>query len=364
MTLSIDEIQKKIEEVERRLQEAEVINEMLANHLQELSFLYEVSRKFSQAGSSREIFKELSKILKNKFQITEYILFRFNEKTRLLEILNTRGFTRIGTKDLFYNINEGLVGRCFAQNKAIYVPHAEKLQKFSYLFAHGKSSGSLYYIPLREENKDPIGVLKFKKTRRDAFENAERKLLFSLSDPLARALLKAEERDQAAKSSLLDERTGFYNKRYFPLAMEREFKRAQRYRHPISLIYIEIKNKATLKKIVKQSDLSQILKNLAKNLAKNIRRSDIAIQYGKESFFFLLPETGFESALQTARKLHQVIYQTLISSSNGESIPTDIIQIGLSSYPHDSIEPDQLVELAKHPRKEFSREVLSGKNSD
>ncbi len=118
-----------------------------------------------------------------------------------------------------------------------------------------------------------------------------------------------------SRLTIIDGVTGSYNRRYFDLVIEEEWKRSMREHSPISLVMIDIDFfKAYNDKYGHQmGDIC--LYSIAKILGGQLKRaSDFIARYGGEEFVIVLPNTNADHARVIAERLRQSVEEARISA--------------------------------------------------
>ncbi|MDP2795403.1 MAG: diguanylate cyclase [Sulfurisoma sp.] len=133
--------------------------------------------------------------------------------------------------------------------------------------------------------------------------DAVRLSVFALVIVLVDRLRRAHDREFAlARVDLL---TQLPNRRAFHEHAAAEIVRAQRYRHPLSVISLDLDNFKTVNDLDGHDAGDRVLRTVAGTLQKNTRATDVAARLGGDEFVMLLPETGREAAGAIAAKLQQ-----------------------------------------------------------
>lgn len=97
------------------------------------------------------------------------------------------------------------------------------------------------------------------------------------------------------------------NRRYFHEFAEMELHRSIRYKHPLSVIYLDIDNFKTVNDTLGHSAGNTLLCLVAGTFLDNIRSTDMVARLGCDEFALLLPESGPESAINAIHKaLHSL----------------------------------------------------------
>ena len=108
--------------------------------------------------------------------------------------------------------------------------------------------------------------------------------------------------------SFQDGLTGIANRRMFDLTLDKEWKRAQRDRSPLSLIMFDIDSFKQHNDYYGHQQGDECLKQVAKALCGVTKRAiDLTGRYGGEEFVLLLPETNEIQAVQVAEKCFSTV---------------------------------------------------------
>ncbi len=100
-----------------------------------------------------------------------------------------------------------------------------------------------------------------------------------------------------------DPLTSVANRRAFFELANMELNKARRYRHPFSVVYIDIDNFKKVNDNLGHNVGDRLLCSVAKMIKQNIRVIDILARLGGDEFAILLSETGAETAGLVASKL-------------------------------------------------------------
>lgn len=117
-----------------------------------------------------------------------------------------------------------------------------------------------------------------------------------------------------SRSSITDELTGLYNRRYFTARLDEEVRRAKRYGHPLSLLICDIDRFKRYNDAFGRANGDFVLNRIAGIIKESMRESDIPFRYGGDEFAIILPETGMES-----RQVAERIVSTVNSAFSGQS---------------------------------------------
>jgi diguanylate cyclase (GGDEF)-like protein len=359
MSRSLSEIEKKFIELEQRFSEIENLNNILARQAKEYYLLYDSIRKLSSCTTLKTLYKALDKILNKNFQIDEYAFIRKNKKAEMLSVQHSMGLSKRPLREIFYKPKEGLVGKVYIEKRAVYIPDTTIVKTYSYYFEKKSLTGSLYYLPILDQQQNCLGVLKLRKIIKEGFSDIERTVLPNLQIEIGAALLNVEKLELLNSKSYMDELTHLYNRRYYNEHFPIEFKRAQRYQHELSLMFIDIDDFKEINDTYGHFVGDIVLQKISDSIKNLTRSSDICIRYGGDEFLIVLPETSRQAASEVAAKLRSNVAAIDINLNGNTDLVELRLSMGISSYPQDTIEPNVLVELAD---KALYRAKSSGKD--
>jgi two-component system, cell cycle response regulator len=110
------------------------------------------------------------------------------------------------------------------------------------------------------------------------------------------------------KLSTTDDLTRVASRRFFTKHFPREVERAGRYGRALSLILCDIDHFKNVNDTLGHAGGDEVLRQFAKRLQEVLRRGiDWVARIGGEEFAIVLPETGYEPALDVARKLRVAV---------------------------------------------------------
>ena len=169
-----------------------------------------------------------------------------------------------------------------------------------------QKKGTEITIPLMMAS-EKIGILKLSRLTGDVFDEYESRILSMVSNPVTLAIRNAETYQQMRDLAVKDELTAILNRRAFGTILEREFKRAERYTIPLSLILVDIDYFKEINDCYGHLAGDSVLFQLAAVLRKSIRDIDILFRYAGDEFVILLPGTGHEEVMVAARRIREMV---------------------------------------------------------
>jgi diguanylate cyclase (GGDEF)-like protein len=177
-----------------------------------------------------------------------------------------------------------------------------------------------------------------------------------------RLLQAAAERDSFERLSQLDGMTEVHNRRGFDQFLAAEISRCRRYARPASLLMIDLDDLKAINDSHGHQAGDTVLREVASTLKRSVRDSDIVARYGGDEFAVILVETTKADAIATANRLRGLMAMPghLNSGLNVDSKQATTVSIGVSNYPTDAGDIDELVTEAD--RALYAAKASGGNN--
>ena len=143
--------------------------------------------------------------------------------------------------------------------------------------------------------------------------------------------------DEVVKSSLQDELTRLYNRRYFDMCLVREVNRARRHRSSVALLMVDIDDFKQFNDRFGHQTGDEIMRTIGVLLRTTFRNEDIPCRFGGEEFVVVLPETTSKQALTVARRF----LDALKTSRVNDTVIT--VSGGIAHFPDHADNPANLL---------------------
>ncbi len=152
-------------------------------------------------------------------------------------------------------------------------------------------------------------------------------------------LQKAYETEK--KLARTDTLTGVVNYRFFLVLLEAERQRFERYRHPFSLIYLDVDHFKTVNDTLGHTVGNQLLCLITDTIQQGLRTTDIVARLGGDEFAILLLESHYQNTQQTVER----IQKKLRESVQKEGFPVSF-SMGIVTFTNLPNSLDQMIRLA------------------
>jgi len=158
--------------------------------------------------------------------------------------------------------------------------------------------------------------------------------VFALIIPVVLLAIRTSNKqfNQISRLSVIDEVSGIYNRRYFDMVLEEEWKRSMREYTQLSLLMLDIDYFKAYNDTFGHQMGDDCLYTVGKILSGQLKRaSDFTARYGGEEFVIVLPNTNMEHARLLAERLRRSVEETRIKSGNDAVSPWVTVSIGVAT---------------------------------
>jgi two-component system cell cycle response regulator len=259
-----------------------------------------------RAGSLAQLFERLIVGLRTSYQLDEVGLILNDPQHEIRHLLSGDGLAPGELK-----------GVCFVDALTTVAPQLVNLERpwlgpfhkadHELLLPGTASPGSLALIPLRR-NEQLDGVLVFSSV--DAFRFTQElasDFLAHLGLVAALCIENAVNRARLLRSGLTDFLTGFHNRRYLHARLREELARAQRARHSLVCLMIDVDHFKRINDQYGHLAGDVVLREVAQRIDAEMRISDTGARFGGDEFALVLTEAAITDAEKVAaRVLHAV----------------------------------------------------------
>lgn len=159
--------------------------------------------------------------------------------------------------------------------------------------------------------------------------------------------------DEVVKSSLQDELTLIFNRRYFDKSIVREINRARRHESVLSLFLFDVDDFKNLNDTLGHAAGDGVLREIGIMMRSMFRNEDIPCRFGGEEFAVILPETKSDAAIKVAERFAKQLRE---KSIDGQKVT---ISGGIAQFPDDAQDPGTLFLQAD---RALYRAKIDGKN--
>ena len=149
-----------------------------------------------------------------------------------------------------------------------------------------------------------------------------------------------------------DPLTGLFNRRHFESILDAEWKKSERYRHPITCLLADIDFFKSVNDTYGHKTGDLVLIEIAKTIKNTVRDVDTAARWGGEEFIAVLPYTNRDNGLIAAQRILEKV-----SACRCELLPEHriTVSIGLAASGPNIKSKDRLIDAADKALYEAKR---------
>jgi len=318
----------------------------LKRHVGELAALHEVGKALTSSLELGEVLQLIMQKVGELLQPSHYSLMLMNDAGGLkFEIAAGSGETELPGKILAPG--EGLAGVAAESGVPLLVEDVRQDPRFSPRMdqALGFETRSVLALPLRARERT-LGVIELVNGPDDrAFTEDDLATLRALGDYAAIAVENARNFHRVQELTVIDEHTGLYNARHLKAMLEAEVRRANRFRHPVSVVFIDVDHFKHVNDGHGHLVGSSVLKELGGRLRQHLRSTDVPTRYGGDEFAVILPETDPEAAMRAAERWRQALAEVPFAQEHGLALKITG-SFGVATMPDHALNAEELLRAA------------------
>lgn len=321
----------ELEGDEREIKEGEL---MILN-------LYEITKKMSANLRFNDIFNVFSAFLKTNFTFRKCDLLILNWEDALLPRLERiySVWQESGDEATKQFANYDKLIKVFLENpQNIYASRDTDAKLLAALGVEDPLIHTYTAIPLISEKK-LVAILGLENLERDDLEK-----FLILSMQFALEIKKVLLYEMVEKLAITDSLTGLYLRRYFYDRLNEELQRSRRHKSEFGFLMLDIDDFKRANDMYGHLVGDVILKDIGHLIKDSVREIDLVSRYGGEEFALILPDTNPEGAVVVAERIRKRIEEHVFKAYDEQLKIT--ISAGMSAYPKDSVDADDLIEKA------------------
>jgi two-component system, cell cycle response regulator len=163
----------------------------------------------------------------------------------------------------------------------------------------------------------------------------------------------AEQRAAVRELTVHDDLTGLLNRREMQRLLTDEVMRARRYKHPLSLLLVDVDDLDRINAEHGTPMGDEVLRSVAAVLRENLRPVDRPARYGGAELAVLLPDTYANDGVQVAERLRALVSDAAARTKSAATTrPKVTISVGVAGIHESEKSADELMQAADVALKE------------
>lgn len=260
----------------------------------------------------------IKEVIHDFMELSGFNVFTAFSGKEALELLKTNNISVVIADIVMPGIDglefTGLIKKTYDTDVIVMTGYSDK---YSYEKAISKGASDIIFKPLRLEEL----LLRLKRVFKERQLRKERTTMVKKLEDLA----------------ITDELTQLYNSRHFYKQLDAEVYRRERYKHPLSLLFLDVDHFKKYNDAYGHFQGDKVLVRLGRIIKSCLRTMDSAYRYGGEEFTVILPETKCEEALVVATRIKNLMETEKFIPVSGNIVKVTI-SIGVTEhYPAERI---------------------------
>jgi len=182
--------------------------------------------------------------------------------------------------------------------------------------------------------------------RRAPFTRQEGELLEYLAGQAVVSIENASLHETVERQAVTDDLTGLANLRAFMSILNREFERSRRFDTPLGLVMLDIDNFKQVNDTYGHQQGDEVLAQVARVLRGLSRDLDAPARYGGEELAVVLPQTDAEGAALLAERMREGVEALQVPRVGGGGSLCVTASFGVASVPDTAADRDGLIAAA------------------
>lgn len=204
-----------------------------------------------------------------------------------------------------------------------------------------------------------LGVMQVTAESGNLPSSRDRRLLIIFASAVAVAIDNSLLHKKTEELTIIDALTEIYNYRYFREKLLGELRRADRYRHKLSILMLDLDHFKQINDQHGHQTGNVILREVSNIIKECIRDIDIVARYGGEEFVVILPQTDEEDARIIAERIRETVDRCFFPNSRSQREIRLTVSLGVATYPEGVHTIEQLLEKVD---KALYRAKTEGRN--
>lgn len=200
-------------------------------------------------------------------------------------------------------------------------------------------------VPLVIQGKVEGTLCVLNKLNQQPFSPEDVDTLSTLAVHAGVAIENARFVEKIEQQAITDSLTGLYNHMEFQKQLAEEIDRCRRYGNEFALLIVDLDHFKLVNDTYGHQVGDMILNEIVRTIQDGLRSVDRIFRYGGEEFAVILPETHKDGAKMIADRVRKTVADSTYSVNSNHPIKVTL-SIGVSSFPHDALQREDVITTA------------------
>lgn len=321
---------------------------VLADRTSTVDRLLDFSQTIQGAGAADQVINALSQFLETELKLAGVVILS-HEPTAIppIQVRGSRPLNVLETEHSAADMNPALCP-CLRQNLPRHFrPEGSPVRCAVDSCLNLDASHAAYCIPFTVGRNTQV-VVHMLLPPGETWSEERCQLARTYVNSAVSSLISLNLLAEAEKQSLTDGLTGLYNRRSLDQMLQREVALAERHKHPLSLVMLDMDHFKEINDSHGHAAGDHLLKSFADCVRMTLRKTDLAFRYGGDEFVIALPQTPVSQAEQVVNKLRQAFAAVDFSHAitHLDHAPTLSIGVAERLLAHNVLTLDSLLAAA------------------
>jgi diguanylate cyclase (GGDEF)-like protein len=326
-----------------------------------LKLLREVGKALTSTVELDAVLRAIMEMIARLFEPKDWSLLMVDEDKNELYFAIVVGAAADKLRHMRLNVGEGIAGWVAQNGEPVIITDAYHDERFAQWVdqSSGFKTDSMLCVPMMCKGRT-LGVIEMINFNAQILTPEHQELLEALADFAAIAIENARFFQRIKELTIVDDCTGLYNSRHMHTLLATEIARSARYKHPFSVIFLDLDHFKQVNDTHGHLIGSRLLREIGQLLRGKLRTVDSAFRYGGDEFVIILPRTTKKEALVVANRLRQALNEAVFFVAEGLNIRITA-SFGLASYPEDAESKEDMLrrsDQAMYVVKESTRDGI------
>ncbi|MDP7422439.1 MAG: GGDEF domain-containing protein, partial [bacterium] len=263
-------------------------------------------------------------------------------KRQLLEFLNLKDKEALSSLPTPQDVEQADIKQLVTYCKELGISHRGKLSMVKARLLKTISEEAMTHVQAKQPEAQPAAAKAAEKQDEDQV-TIHKDDLKMFQDLIAKQAKMEIDQVKLYNVAVKDEMTGLYNHRYLKQRLEQEIKNSDLFDAPVSFILSDVDHFKNFNDTYGHQEGDRVLKTVAR-LMQEAAENDICCRYGGEEFCVICPGKTSKQTMDVAEKIRAGVAGEPFEIE-GKRVQITI-SLGVSSFPVDSSERDDLIKKA------------------
>jgi diguanylate cyclase (GGDEF)-like protein/putative nucleotidyltransferase with HDIG domain len=312
----------------------------------EISSLYEIFQTVGKSLNAQDTMSIISVKLKSLIPYDSCVIYLRDKKGDTIYPAAVTGNYAESLQMNWLRLGEGLTGYSIAfKQPVINLEAVNDFKNLPHLEKPHRLINSLIF-PLQSDGSAYGAIALYSSIRNEEIYSEDHvRVMETISSRAAVSIQNALSYESYEENALTDPLTGLPNSRFMFMTFEQNVKKADRFNEQMALLIMDLNHFKVINDSFGHPMGDKVLIKVGETLQREMRKYDVCVRYAGDEFVVFLANTDRFTAERIAQRIKNAIGALVIEAHTGSKLSLGI-SIGISVYPEDGIELNQLFTLA------------------